>query len=347
VSVRHIGLVLDHLSAPAPVKLVALILADHADSDGVCWPSYRRIAERSCLSERTVRRHVHELIRQGVIRKLRTGGGVADSGDREWVTNRYRIDAETLAAMPALFKVVRDDHLGAPAKVVKDGHVVTTDQGGVVTTDQGGVVTTDQGGVVTTDQGGVVTTDQGGVVRDGHPGWSPVATKPSIEPSIRTVNSIKADSGVLRSDFEEWWEASGRVGSKADAWGLYRWWRTQGGAGRDELLAAVVNYRAHCTATNCFMQHGRTFLVKPTKTQAARWPEWASGEAHGSSDVAGVDRVSDVLEIGLEWMGGSHENASLGDRSVAGIGAGDREADPAVSEDARCGLPALRLAGGE
>ena len=315
MSVRHIGLVLDHLSAPAPVKLVALILADHADSDGVCWPSYRRIAERSCLSERTVRRHIHELIGQGVVRKLRTGGGVADSGDREWVTNLYRIDAEILAAMPALFKVVRDGHLGAPAKVVKDGHVVTT--------------------------------DQGGVVRDGHPRWSPVATKPSIEPSVRTVNSIKADSGVLRSDFEEWWEASGRAGSKADAWGLYRWWRTQGGAGRDELLAAVVNYRAHCTATNCFMQHGRTFLVKPTKTQAARWPEWASGEAHGSSDVAGVDRVSDVLEIGLEWMGGSHENASLGDRSIAGIGAGDREADPAVSEDARRGLPALRLAGGE
>lgn len=60
--------------------------------------------------------------------------------------------------------MVRDDHLGAPAKVVKDGHVVTT--------------------------------DRGEVVRDGHPRWSPVATKPSIEPSVRTVNSIKADSGV-------------------------------------------------------------------------------------------------------------------------------------------------------
>jgi len=323
MSVRHIGLVLDHLSAPAPVKLVALILADHADSDGVCWPSYRRIAERSCLSERTVRRHVHYLIDRGIVRKLRTGGGVAEEGARSYVSNRYRLDAEILAAMPALFKVVTDDHLEAPAKVVKDGHVVTT------------------------DQGGVVTTDQGGVVRDGQGGWSPVATKPSIEPSIEPSVRIKADSGVLRSDFEEWWEASGRAGSKADAWGLYRWWRTQGGAGRDELLAAVVNYRAHCTATNCFMQHGRTFLVKPTKTQAARWPEWASGEAHGSSDVAGVDRVSDVLEVGLEWMGGSHENASLGDRSIAGIGAGDREADPAVSEDARRGLPALRLAGGE
>ncbi len=62
LSVRHIGLVLDHLEAPAPVKLVALILADHCDADGFCWPSYRRIAERSCLSERSVRRHVHELI---------------------------------------------------------------------------------------------------------------------------------------------------------------------------------------------------------------------------------------------------------------------------------------------
>jgi len=315
MSVRHIGLVLDHLSAPAAVKLVALILADHADSDGVCWPSYRRIAERSCLSERTVRRYVGELADSGVIRKLQTGGLASRDGERVWTTNHYRIDAEALAAQPSLLKVVADGHLGADGKVVVDG------------------------------QGGHTRPPK--VVVDGHPRWSHTATKPSIEPSVRTVNSIKADSGALRSDFEEWWEASGRVGSKADAWGLYRWWRTQGGAGRDELLAAVVNYRAHCTATNCFMQHGRTFLVKPTKTQAARWPEWASGEAHGSSDVAGVDRVSDVLEVGLEWMGGSHENASLGDRSIAGIGAGDREADPAVSEDARRGLPALRLAGGE
>jgi len=315
VSVRHIGLVLDHLSAPAPVKLVALILADHADSDGICWPSYRRIAELSCLSERTVRRYVGELVDARIVRKLQTGGLRSHDGERVWTSNHYRIDAEALAALPSLLKVVARDHLEDEGKVVAHG------------------------------QGGRTRPPK--VVAHGHPRWSHTATKPSIEPSVRTVNSKKADSGVLRSDFEEWWEASGRAGSKADAWGLYRWWRTQGGAGRAELLAAVVNYRIHCTATNCFMQHGRTFLVKPTKTQAARWPEWASGEAHGSSDVAGVDRVSDVLEVGLEWMGGIDENASLGGRSIAGIGAGDREADPAVSEDARRSLPALRLAGGE
>ncbi|MDI9599907.1 MAG: helix-turn-helix domain-containing protein [Acidobacteriota bacterium] len=121
MSVRHIGLVLDHLKAPPAVKLVALILADHADSDGVCWPSYRRIAERSCLSERTVRRYVGELADSGVIRKLQTGGLASRDGERVWTTNHYRIDAEALAAQPSLLKVVADGHLGADGKVVVDG----------------------------------------------------------------------------------------------------------------------------------------------------------------------------------------------------------------------------------
>ena len=77
MSVRHVGLVLDHLEASPGVKLVAMILADHADADGVCWPSYRRVAQRSCLGERTVRRYVRELIERGIVTKLNTGRGPA------------------------------------------------------------------------------------------------------------------------------------------------------------------------------------------------------------------------------------------------------------------------------
>jgi hypothetical protein len=102
LSVRHIGLVLDHLEAPAPVKLVALILADHCDADGFCWPSYRRIAERSCLSERSVRRHVHDLIRSGVVTKVRTGSVTTTDGRRLRVTNAYRVNAGVLAGRPSL-----------------------------------------------------------------------------------------------------------------------------------------------------------------------------------------------------------------------------------------------------
>ena len=102
LSVRHIGLVLDHLEAPAPVKLVALILADHSDADGFCWPSYRRLAERSCLSERSVRRHVHELIEGGVVTKVRTGCVTTKGGRRLRITNAYRVNADALAGRPSL-----------------------------------------------------------------------------------------------------------------------------------------------------------------------------------------------------------------------------------------------------
>lgn len=102
LSVRHIGLVLDHLEAAAPVKLVALILADHCDADGFCWPSYRRLAERSCLSERSVRRHVHELINGGVVTKVRTGHVTTKGGRRLRITNAYRVNADALAGSPSL-----------------------------------------------------------------------------------------------------------------------------------------------------------------------------------------------------------------------------------------------------
>lgn len=84
------------------MKLVALVLADHCDADGFCWPSYRRIAERSCLSERSVRRHVRELIAAGVVTKVRTGSVTTRDGRRLRVTNAYRVNADALAHRPSL-----------------------------------------------------------------------------------------------------------------------------------------------------------------------------------------------------------------------------------------------------
>jgi hypothetical protein len=100
VSVKHIGLVLDHLKVKPAVKLVAVVLADHADSDGVCWPSYRRIAEKAGCDERTARRHIKTLIELGVVTKLRTGT-VMKIGDRTVkVTNAYRVNEDVLRRMP-------------------------------------------------------------------------------------------------------------------------------------------------------------------------------------------------------------------------------------------------------
>lgn len=92
MSVKHIGLILDHFDAKPAIKLVAIILADHADSDGICWPSYRRISERANMDERTVRRHVKELINLGILTKLRTGSLTKKDGQILRITNAYRVN---------------------------------------------------------------------------------------------------------------------------------------------------------------------------------------------------------------------------------------------------------------
>lgn len=109
MSVKHIGLVLDRLQAPPALKLVALILADHADSEGVCWPSYRKIAERACMSERSARRHVKELQDQRIITKLRTGTIVKRDGKTIRISNAYRINTGVLGkARPVGSKITNE-----------------------------------------------------------------------------------------------------------------------------------------------------------------------------------------------------------------------------------------------
>lgn len=96
MSVKHIGLVLDHFEAPPALKLIAVILADHADSEGVCFPSYRHIARRANISERSVQRHIKELQEQGIITRLRTGTVITDGNKRLRISNAYRVNAHIL-----------------------------------------------------------------------------------------------------------------------------------------------------------------------------------------------------------------------------------------------------------
>lgn len=115
----------------------------------------------------------------------------------------------------------------------------------------------------------------------------PAPTTPDpgrLELTAPSLPELAAPRIDLKADFVEWWEAYGKVGSMAECLDLYKWWRTTGRAGREELLAAAKGYRRHCEETDCKMQHGRTFLAKATKTKSARWPEWAAGIDHGSMD---------------------------------------------------------------
>ncbi|OOW00973.1 helix-turn-helix domain-containing protein [Pseudomonas sp. MF4836] len=50
-----------------PQKAVLISLADNANDEGVCWPSVARIAERTCLAERTVQAAVKWLTQVGIL----------------------------------------------------------------------------------------------------------------------------------------------------------------------------------------------------------------------------------------------------------------------------------------
>jgi predicted DNA-binding transcriptional regulator AlpA len=70
----------------ASAKCVLLLLAEHANEDGECWPSQRKLAEDSEQSVDTVQRRLRTLEEKGLIKKierLRSGG--------RWVPLRYRL----------------------------------------------------------------------------------------------------------------------------------------------------------------------------------------------------------------------------------------------------------------
>jgi hypothetical protein len=48
-------------SLPAPAMHVLLVLATHADDDGLCWPSVATLCKKTGLGERTVQRSLHLL----------------------------------------------------------------------------------------------------------------------------------------------------------------------------------------------------------------------------------------------------------------------------------------------
>ena len=48
-------------------KSVAISLADNANDEGFCWPSIKKISERTCLSERAVQKAIKSLIDDGVL----------------------------------------------------------------------------------------------------------------------------------------------------------------------------------------------------------------------------------------------------------------------------------------
>lgn len=68
-------------------KILLLALADHADSEGVCWPSLDRMQEMTGLNRSTVTRNLKALESMGIIYRERSKGG---SG----LSTRYRLNTK-------------------------------------------------------------------------------------------------------------------------------------------------------------------------------------------------------------------------------------------------------------
>jgi DNA-binding transcriptional ArsR family regulator len=95
--------------AKAATKLVLLALADHSNADGECWPSMKRVAERSDISPRHVSRAVDELVELGLVEKAnrRRHGGQYRGWD-------YRLNVQRTPASSGHGRPVTSGH-GRPS----------------------------------------------------------------------------------------------------------------------------------------------------------------------------------------------------------------------------------------
>lgn len=61
------------LQLRAPQQQLLLAMADHADDDGVCWPSAERLGWKTGMSRSTVFRQLQKLKTEGLLEVVKEG----------------------------------------------------------------------------------------------------------------------------------------------------------------------------------------------------------------------------------------------------------------------------------
>lgn len=83
MSIKFMTRIWEHSPQEGAALLMILAIADHANDQGVCWPSVRTLARKCRVSERHATRLISKLQGDGEI-EIETGGGRGH-------TNVYRV----------------------------------------------------------------------------------------------------------------------------------------------------------------------------------------------------------------------------------------------------------------
>lgn len=115
------------LDLPPHLKYVAIALADHARPDGSnARPSQQTLAEKTGLTDRSVRRALHELCERGVIAKVKKGR-TGSATNYSFLNVPDAPEGRTPTSYPpAQGRTPTSGRVGRPRPVRSDAHVLLT-----------------------------------------------------------------------------------------------------------------------------------------------------------------------------------------------------------------------------
>jgi DNA-binding transcriptional ArsR family regulator len=107
------------LDMDARRKLILAVLAEHANKDGLCWPSQALIARHASISIRKLRVHLRGLENEGLLRTF------VNKGPRE--VNYYLLNVAKIAEAARLITQLITEEKERNRAKFTDGHLVTPD----------------------------------------------------------------------------------------------------------------------------------------------------------------------------------------------------------------------------
>ncbi len=75
VSIKIMTAIWEHSDREGSQLLMLLAMADHANDEGVCWPSVETLARKCRIKKRQTQYLLNDLEKSGAIKRLHMGGG--------------------------------------------------------------------------------------------------------------------------------------------------------------------------------------------------------------------------------------------------------------------------------